>query len=51
MATQSINIGQRTNFLVTMTVGEQALKDVVVTGYQTISRERTTGSFNVVTPR
>ena len=26
MATQSINIGQRTNFLVTMTVGEQALK-------------------------
>ena len=50
MATQSINIGQRTNFLVTMTVGEQALKDVVVTGYQTISRERTTGSFNVVTP-
>ena len=50
MATQSVNIGQRSNFLITMTAGEQSLKDVVVTGYQTISRERTTGSFNVVTP-
>ena len=50
MATQTINIGQRSNFYVAMSAGEQALKDVVVTGYQTISRERTTGSFNVVTP-
>ncbi|MFC2490206.1 MAG: SusC/RagA family TonB-linked outer membrane protein [Prevotella sp.] len=50
MATQTINIGQRSNFHITMSAGEQALKDVVVTGYQTISRERTTGSFNVVTP-
>ena len=50
MATQTINIGQRSNFHIAMSAGEQALKDVVVTGYQTISRERTTGSFNVVTP-
>ncbi len=50
MATQTINIGQRSNFYVAMSAGEQALKDIVVTGYQTISRERTTGSFNVVTP-
>lgn len=50
MATQAINIGQRSNFHIAMSAGEQALKDVVVTGYQTISRERTTGSFNVVTP-
>jgi len=50
MATQTINIGQRSSFYVAMSAGEQALKDVVVTGYQTISRERTTGSFNVVTP-
>ena len=50
MATQTINIGQRSSFHIAMSAGEQALKDVVVTGYQTISRERTTGSFNVVTP-
>lgn len=50
MVTQTINIGQRSNFHIAMSAGEQALKDVVVTGYQTISRERTTGSFNVVTP-
>jgi len=50
MATQTINIGQRSNFHIAMSAGEQALKDVIVTGYQTISRERTTGSFNVVTP-
>lgn len=29
----------------------QALQDVVVTGYQTISRERAAGSFSVVTPK
>ena len=50
MATQTVNIGQRTNFRIAMNAGEQALKDVVVTGYQSISRERTTGSFNIVTP-
>ena len=50
MATQTVNIGQRTNFRIAMNAGEQALKDVGVTGYQSISRERTTGSFNIDTP-
>ena len=40
MATQTINIGQRSNFHIAMSAGEQALKDVIVTGYQTISREQ-----------
>ena len=28
-----------------------SLDEVIVTGYQTISKERTTGSFGVITPR
>lgn len=29
----------------------ESLDEVIVTGYQTISKERTTGSFGVITPR
>lgn len=38
------------NYNITINPDVQALQDVVVTGYQTISRERAAGSFSVVTP-
>lgn len=34
---------------IVMKVDDNPLNEVIVTGYQTLSRERTTGSFNVVT--
>lgn len=38
------------NLDITLTPDEQQLSEVIVTGYQTLSKERATGSFSVVTP-
>jgi hypothetical protein len=44
-----VKIGDDNNISVVMPFEEKQLDDVVVTGYQTISRERATGSFAIVT--
>jgi len=42
---QSIVVGDQTVFNIVLKESETSLAEVVVTGYQTISRERATGSF------
>lgn len=52
MQTQEIALkGQMTHYNVQLRPDAEMLKEVVVTGYQTISKERATGSFAVVTPK
>lgn len=51
MMSSSSVIGKGAVVNVTMTVDKIALEDVVVTGYQTISKERTAGSFSKVTTK
>lgn len=48
MTKQAIAIGNNTNITVTMHENSQMLNDVVVTGFQTISKERATGAFDIV---
>lgn len=43
-----VKIGQNTNLKVILEPDTQSLDEVVVTGYQTISKERATGSFDRV---
>lgn len=43
--------GKHTNINIDLTPATQLLDEVIVTGYQTISKERATGSFAIVTPR
>ncbi len=43
--TQTIEVGDKTEINVVLEEDSQALNEVVVTGYQTLSKERTTGSF------
>ena len=43
--------GKRTTFNIELTPATQLLDEVIVTGYQTISKERATGSFAIVTPK
>lgn len=48
MAKQAIAIGKNTEITVTMYENSQMLNDVVVTGFQTISKERATGAFDIL---
>lgn len=45
MESQTVPVGSRSNITVTMKVDALLLDNVVVTGFQTISKERMTGSF------
>jgi len=46
--TQLIPIGEKTEFEITLAQSATGLNEVVVTGYQTISKERATGSYTVI---
>lgn len=48
MAKQAIAVGKNTEITITMYESSQMLNDVVVTGFQTISKERATGAFDIV---
>ena len=48
MRTESVSIKGRTSVNVTMHEDKQQLEDVVITGYQRISRERSTAAFGFV---
>ena len=43
-----MKIGQKTSMDIELLESIEHLEDVVVTGYQTISKERATGSFDIV---
>ncbi|MEG1289853.1 MAG: SusC/RagA family TonB-linked outer membrane protein [Bacteroidales bacterium] len=50
MADKTITVGVKNELLnISLKVDAIALEDVIVTGYQTLSRERSTGSYAVVT--
>ena len=51
MKTKEIKIGNNQELKVVLESAAESLDEVIVTGYQTISKERTTGSFGVITPR
>lgn len=46
--TREVSVAQGSETTVKLDDAEQRIEDVVVTGYQTISKERATGSFSVV---
>src|SRR5690554_6822680 len=48
METQEVVIGNQTRFTISLQPGAETLDEVIVTGYQTISRERATGSYNII---
>lgn len=48
MAKQAVAIGKNVEINVTLREDSQMLNDVVVTGFQTISKERATGAFDIV---
>lgn len=48
MKNQEIRIGHNASLQVVLQSDTKALEEVVVTGYQTISRERATGSFDII---
>lgn len=45
---QELQVGTRTRIEIRLREAAHQLDDVVVTGYQTISRERATGSFDII---
>lgn len=45
---QEIQVGPRTRIEIELRESAHQLDDVVVTGYQTISKERATGSFDII---
>lgn len=45
---QEIQVGPRTRIEIELRESTHQLDDVVVTGYQTISKERATGSFDII---
>lgn len=49
MADNQVVVGKGNNFNIVMKPSAIALSDVVVTGYQTISKERSAGSYAVIT--
>lgn len=52
LRTQEVQLaGGKTHYVVKLQPDAEALNEVVVTGYQTISKERATGSFSVITPK
>ena len=48
MTKQAIAVGKNTEINITLREDSQMLNDVVVTGFQTISKERATGAFDIV---
>lgn len=48
--TEVLRLNGRTRLRVELATAQQRLDEVIVTGYQTISKERATGSFSVITP-
>ena len=48
MQTQELKVSEKDNYKVILTAQIQKFEDVVVTGYQTLSRERSAGSFSRV---
>ena len=50
METMEVNAAKHSVLNIVMKTDERSLGDVIVTGYQTLSRERATGSFHVITP-
>lgn len=51
MKPKEVKIGQNTHLNIVLDPDAQSLDEVVVTGYQTISKERATGAFSVVTSK
>ena len=49
MAGTTVQIGSRSRIDVSLVADNVSLDQVVVTGYQTLSKERTTGSYSIVT--
>ena len=49
MKTQELDVSNRVFISVKLEESQSNLDDVIVTGYQTISRERSTGSFSKLT--
>ena len=49
--TQEMKIGERSELAVVLETADASLDEVVVTGYQVISRERATGAFDVIDTR
>lgn len=48
MQTQKVPVKNRTHLVVVMEEDSYQLSDLIVTGYQTLSKERATGSFEIV---
>src|SRR5690554_3445171 len=48
MVTQEIKVGNQRVFNISLELAAESLDELVVTGYQTISRERATGSYNII---
>ena len=48
MEPQQLMVGKRKSFDVTMKENRNMMEEVVVTGYQTISKERSAGSYSIV---
>ena len=46
----NVAVQGRNSFNITLEPDQQQLDEVIVTGYQTLSKERASGSFSVVTP-
>lgn len=51
MKSKEVAVGTATELTVSLEPDAQTLDEVVVTGYQTLSKERATGSFSVVTAK
>lgn len=51
MKNQERKIGDKSNLIIVMIPAEESLGEIVITGYQTLSKERATGSFSVVSPK
>lgn len=51
MKNQERKVGDKNLLIIVMIPSEESLGEVIITGYQTISKERATGSFSVVSPK
>lgn len=49
--TQNINTKGKNSFQITLQEDTQVFEEVVVTGYQTLSKERATGSYGIITTK
>lgn len=51
MKTQEVTVGKKAEYQIRLEADSKALDEVVVTGYQTLSKERSTGSFAKVSAK